>query len=308
MESSHSSGKTMSMRVQKSATNVPVLIPILPPTKSSHHKKRQQFEKDTNKRRPLPYIVLPTSSSKLIIGRAELILTTASACQCLSPTSLPSSNSSNSKDVTRVRNDRYRPSCDYCQTLKEWACRLISKQMVQITYNSESQQKEGEREWKILCIGQNSKHIIRILQPQEQKDSHDYDRYITNDVTDVDWKNGKKEFLIRPGTIIRFINPDDNKNKMNDSDNNNVHKNQKGERNQKEFNDNLVRNIEFKVSYINETKQCNNDTINIKSSQRTITNEMNHTAHAHNDQCHSSDIGTTTAAAACRRLWFLALA
>ncbi len=144
----------------------------------------------SNKKRklPLPYIPLPLGGSELLsscnkeimvntcrrnktndnaiktIGRAQLLLSTASACQCLAyvpyntryltPATInaPCTQSKSDKDNNdnherklqhqhqqeehkqqQPRNkERLRVTCDECKLLESWVCRYISKQMIKI--------------------------------------------------------------------------------------------------------------------------------------------------------------------------------
>jgi len=74
---------------------IPALVPIRDGSLLS-----ELHQSKLKRRKPNPYILLPTvdneSAASVTIGRAELLLTTSSACSCLCNAHLPPHNAADS--------------------------------------------------------------------------------------------------------------------------------------------------------------------------------------------------------------------
>ncbi len=122
--------------------------PLSSSPSSSYHHYHQPTTTTTTK------ILKTISKSSSTIGRTKLLLSTASACQCLSYQILyddnnnddndqkdmdmdthPSKNENNSKMIMkkkRKKKEKLRVTCKTCKALESWVCKYISKEMIKI--------------------------------------------------------------------------------------------------------------------------------------------------------------------------------
>mmetsp|Transcript_17740 Transcript_17740/g.25036 ORF Transcript_17740/g.25036 Transcript_17740/m.25036 type:complete len:896 (+) Transcript_17740:104-2791(+) len=165
---------------------------------------------------PLPMMEISSDSSddndsnkdpkiqSITIGRASLMLTTASACSCLA-FDLQKNNSSSSKTTTsssslgnnKVKGKKRplpRPTCPICKHLESLTVAYVSRNLLQITLDMElssganninsangDSTRHEERlqtfEWEVHLIGRNAHALVRIdgkqvsLSPKEKIDN-----------------------------------------------------------------------------------------------------------------------------------------
>ena len=179
---------------------------------------------------PLPYIVLPStstsvqkttapprplssSSTAMTIGRVNLIYAMSSACQCLSLVKEKKRKEQQTgMNRKRMKNHQesyyhHRPTCASCQYIESWMKKYISKQMIQIkkcattTPNTATVIGEKVEEWIVKGIGQHSKYIIQIIIDASNIPKH-------HQQPQPKYVKMNQEYKIRRKSIIRFINPE----------------------------------------------------------------------------------------------------